>query len=150
MKICSKCQQEKPESEFNFKDKNKGTRKAQCRGCEREYKRQHYQNNRVQLIQKQGRINKAKRLFLARKVLAYLQEHPCVDCGESDPILLDFDHRDPKTKKLAISKMITSTYSWETVLAEIAKCDVRCVCCHRRRTARQQGFLRLLLLEGDL
>ena len=68
----------------------------------------------------------------------YLLAHPCVECGENDPVLLDFDHLDPKTKKQQISRMMF--YSWATIEKEIAKCRVLCVKCHRRKTARQLGW----------
>jgi hypothetical protein len=41
--------------------------------------------------------------------------------------------------------------AWPTVMREIAKCDVVCANCHRRRTARRGGFLRSSLLQaGDV
>jgi len=72
-------------------------------------------------------------------VLGYLASHPCVDCGESDPVVLEFDHvRAPRRAHL--STMIRDEWGIERIAAEIAKCDVRCANCHRRRTARQFGW----------
>lgn len=68
---------------------------------------------------------------------AFLGDPPCVDCGESDPIVLTFDHLSDKITDVA--KMIQS-YSWAAVEREIAKCDVRCFNCHMRRTAHQRGW----------
>jgi hypothetical protein len=69
-------------------------------------------------------------------LLAYLIAHPCVDCGETDPRCLDFDHRDPRRKKASISRLIGYA-EWDDLLLEIAECDVRCANCHRKRTAQQ-------------
>ena len=74
----------------------------------------------------------------------FLRVHPCVDCGEADLLVLDFDHRDPSTKRLEISSMLEG-YSWAAISAEIATCDVRCSNCHRRRTAHQFGWRKLAL-----
>ena len=67
-----------------------------------------------------------------------LETLSCVDCSERDPIVLEFDHRDSGLKVASVSRMM-ATHGWSTVLTEIAKCDVRCVNSHRRRTARQFG-----------
>ncbi len=68
-------------------------------------------------------------------VREYLEAHPCVDCGEADPVVLDFDHvRD--IKHAAISAMVRDRRSMKSIWAEIAKCEVRCANCHRRKTAR--------------
>jgi hypothetical protein len=73
-------------------------------------------------------------------VFAYLAHNPCVDCGERDPVLLEFDHRDDVEKVSSISDMIRGGHwSWAKVYREIQKCDVRCVGCHRRRTVGQRG-----------
>ena len=69
-------------------------------------------------------------------VLEYLKRHPCVDCGESDPVVLEFDHVRGE-KKAGISKMLTNKVPLKTLLAEIAKCEVRCANCHRRKTYRE-------------
>jgi hypothetical protein len=75
------------------------------------------------------------------KVDDYLELHPCVDCGEANPALLDFDHLRDKTA--AIASLVRNRPSWAEVEAEIEKCEVRCANCHVRKTARQFGFYRL-------
>lgn len=71
----------------------------------------------------------------------YLMAHPCVDCGENDPIVLDFDHRDPALKFKKISDLVSEIRSWESLITEISKCDVRCANCHRRKTYRDKDHL---------
>ena len=71
-------------------------------------------------------------------VWKHLGEHPCVDCGESDPVVLQFDHVQLKRKNIA--QMMRAGFTWATIAAEIAKCEVRCGNCHRRKTAREQGI----------
>jgi transcription elongation factor Elf1 len=56
----------------------------------------------------------------------------CLDCGESNPIVLDFDHL--KDKKYNVSRMIHDGFSWAAIKKEIAKCEVVCANCHRIRT----------------
>jgi len=57
-------------------------------------------------------------------------------CGETDPLVLQFDHRDGTTKIDTVGTMVNRA-NWNTLLAEIAKCDVRCANCHRLRTAQK-------------
>lgn len=73
-----------------------------------------------------------------RWLIEYWQQHPCVDCGEADPVVLEFDHvRD--VKAFNVSRGFYSK-GWKHVLAEIEKCDSRCSNCHKRRTAKQFGW----------
>lgn len=74
-------------------------------------------------------------------LFAYLSEHPCVDCGESDPVVLEFDHLSPEGKRGCVSTMARSC-SAATLRSEVEKCVVRCANCHRRRTAREYGYYR--------
>lgn len=65
----------------------------------------------------------------------YFSTHPCVDCGEADPIVLEFDHRFGENKLFEIGAL-SRNKGWKAILLEVSKCDVRCANCHRRRHAR--------------
>jgi 5-methylcytosine-specific restriction endonuclease McrA len=74
---------------------------------------------------------------LEQRIWDHLFAHACVDCGEADLPVLHFDHLRDKVDD--ISTMFRRQQSWSAVLAEIAKCEVRCANCHARKTAREQG-----------
>ena len=71
-------------------------------------------------------------------VRGYLETHPCVDCGQSDPAVLEFDHIDEKTA--TVSQLKWASAPLEKIMSEIERCEVRCVNCHMRRTAQQFGW----------
>jgi len=64
---------------------------------------------------------KKYRINIRKKALKYLSNKKCVDCGESDFRVLDFDHVNPKEKLKSVSKMFSGHYSWEVILKEIEK-----------------------------
>lgn len=69
-----------------------------------------------------------------REYLNETKSVPCKDCGQSyPPYVMDFDHRDPSKKKYTIS-MARGLWTWKSLRAEVAKCDVVCSNCHRIRT----------------
>jgi hypothetical protein len=140
MKTCRACGQEKPEDQFNWKYESKGVRCATCRDCMQAYIRDHYRRNVDYYVKKARRNNKRYHKAAQKRLHEYLSTHPCVDCGESDPIVLEFDHVDQGTKRAEVSRMVSSILSWDTITKEVAKCEVRCANCHRRRTAKQRGY----------
>lgn len=73
----------------------------------------------------------------------YLLDHPCVDCGETDWVVLDFDHV-RGTKLHNVSNLIQNGFSLDKIKLEISKCDVRCANCHRRVTAKRSNFYKYL------
>lgn len=122
-----------------------------CNECQKQYRRDHYNNNKQPYLdrakERNNRIKRSTRVHL----VGYLKSHPCVDCGESDIRILQFDHREPTTKKATISFMVSHAYSWKTVLSEIEKCEVRCGNCHTKRTIVQFGWWmdKLEVIEDD-
>lgn len=56
----------------------------------------------------------------------------CLFCGESNPLCLDFHHRDRSAKKADVSVLIRDKAGRRAVEAEIAKCVVLCANCHRK------------------
>lgn len=60
----------------------------------------------------------------------------CVNCGSAES--LEFDHIDPKTKKVEVSSM-WDTHSWEAILDEMSKCQLLCKLCHAEKTKIDLG-----------
>ena len=86
-------------------------------------------------------------LCLRQGALRGEPRNPCVDCGEGDPVVLEFDHL--RDKRFSIGQELVRR-SWRSILAEIEKCEVVCANCHRRRTARRRGSMRAVLTELEL
>ena len=76
----------------------------------------------------------------------YLSSHPCVVCGEPDPVVLEFDHLTSDGANRDVSSM--AQYSRKRVLKEVAKCEVTCANCHTRRTAQRANTPRWQLNKG--
>jgi len=77
----------------------------------------------------------------------FLRNAECLDCRIRDFAVLEFDHREPQDKRDDVSSLVRLPISWSAISKEIAKCDVVCANCHRRRTARYFGWRKLLGLE---
>lgn len=139
MKECSRCKLIKVDSAFSYKDKSKGSLNPYCRECNQEYQKRHYLLNREYYAHKRDVYNNSVLTSNRKKVIEFLQTHPCTDCGESDILVLEFDHVRGE-KREAISNLLTKSASWKSISTEIEKCEVRCANCHKRRTAKQFGW----------
>jgi len=136
MKRCGRCGESKAISDYGFRNKAEGRRHSVCKACQAVYRAAYVE--RVGPRAHHRRIidwNAAMRAERRADVLRYLADHPCVDCGEADVPVLEFDHvRD--VKRAAISAMVRDLRPIDEIWTEVAKCDVRCANCHRRKTAR--------------
>jgi hypothetical protein len=148
-RLCSSCHQIKDVTEFSFRNKARGTRHSYCLECGRTLAKRHYSKNVSYYVQK-ARVRRDALLGdINDKLYDYLAQHPCVDCGEGDPIVLEFDHvRDKKSYN--VSAMGVRVLSWQTILREIEKCEVRCANCHRRKTAERRVSYRYRRRNGPL
>ena len=95
-----------------------------CGNC---HMRKTRQNGLIWTKARKKQMMKAK-LF----VFDYLSTHPCVDCGETDPVVLEFDHV-RGTKLFTICPKLNNI-KFELIKEEITKCDIRCTNCHLKKT----------------
>ena len=103
--------------------------------------REHYKNNKQVYLDKTKKRNQRISEENRTKLFAYLSQHSCIDCSETDPYVLEFDHvRGNKT--IAIARLLKRAISWSAIEAEIAKCEVRCANCHRIKTLKRGGWWR--------
>jgi hypothetical protein len=111
------------------------------RAYHREYMRGYYRTHRAEHIARTTNVNRRARAT-TRKLIEELKSHPCLDCGGNfPPVLMDFDHV-RGTKRGIISRLSGGRMAKAKLLEEVAKCEVVCANCHRRRT-----LLRRLGLE---
>lgn len=142
MRICGRCKERKAPDEFAWRRKSRGQRDNYCRACRTAYKHEHYARNKQRYIDSARR--RTERIVSERTayLVSFFREHPCVDCGEGDPLVLEFDHLGEK--QFGIGRGMRER-PWKAVLAEIEKCEVVCANCHRRRTNRRGGFIRTVI-----
>lgn len=109
--------------------------------------RRHYNANREKISLRARKATAKKREAGLAHIDNYLRNHPCVDCGESDRVVLEFDHVRGK-KVRDVTKMCHDGYALESIKLEIEKCEVRCANCHRRVTHRRREKLKRLSTAG--
>ena len=142
VKKCPSCDLVLDESKFNWKIKNVKLA-SYCKECSRRYIRDHYQRNLKYYLNKAKKRNLEVRQRIQEYLGAFLKKHPCVDCGEKDILVLEFDHKDRSIKDDSVSRIIKRKLSFNTLVKEIAKCEIRCANCHRRKTERENNSWKL-------
>lgn len=127
------------EDNFSWKNKSKGIRASMCKSCHQNYSKTHYANNHDAYIAKSKKNGKKQYAKNRELIIQHLKSHSCVDCGESDIAVLQFDHRNREDKHAPVSRL--GHCSLSKLMKEIEKCDIRCANCHMRRTGNQFGWL---------
>jgi hypothetical protein len=112
MKLCSSCKTLKDEISYRKNRRKKDGLHGSCNVCE-----------------KQRFKNRCKQKVV---ILAKLEEHGCVYCGERDSIALDWHHKDKSTKLANIADLRAGKYSVSKFLKELEKCELVCSKCHRK------------------
>lgn len=138
MKTCYKCKLTKNISSFHKNKRQKDGFANYCKDCAKIRNAEYYKATPERNPQR--RVAMEQRRQQAREfVWDFLKKNPCVDCGESDIVVLEFDHV-TGTKVAAISLMVGKAQGIDTIKAEMLKCEVRCANCHRRVTAQRAGW----------
>lgn len=136
MKVCSVCKVEKQDEDFSFRVKSTGQRRAACKSCVSSLDKKNYISSEERRVSIRSRA-KDNRKTNQEYVINHLLSNSCVDCGESDIVVLEFDHVRGK-KSFNVCSKLTSV-SLETLKKEIDKCEVRCANCHRRASHVRLG-----------
>jgi len=142
MKKCCTCQTERNKKDFNKNKAKSDGLNSICRACSQARSRLYYRENRKKHLAVVTRKNKKRRKEVHQFIVEYLQLHPCVDCGEGNPVVLEFDHI-KGDKKDAVSSLIQRRCSINTIKSEIDKCEIRCANCHRKKTAVDFNWYKL-------
>jgi hypothetical protein len=90
--VCNHCFQEKLVCEFNWRYKTLGIRAATCRECKNAQQSAYYNKNQVAERDRLRRQKANNQAAIREYIWQFLLSHPCVDCGENDPTVLEFDH----------------------------------------------------------
>lgn len=139
MKYCPSCATEKPLEDFGIHNARKDGRQSECSLCKRLRDAASYRKDPDWYRARNARLLRRNQEY----VIAHLEAHPCVDCGEGDIIVLEFDHV-TEGKLDEVTAMVNRAVSLETLAAEIKKCEVRCANCHRRKTSERGRHYRWL------
>lgn len=111
MPICKSCGLEKPEEDFYFRNKQKGTRRSNCKECHNNYQKKKVNDNKSVLEKLKLNLS-------------------CEKCGEKRPYCLDFHHINRENKSNTVSRLIIHS-SLKDALIELKKCICLCSNCHR-------------------
>jgi hypothetical protein len=147
-KRCPGCGQHKPATEFARNRAKKDGLASHCKPCKKNIQDRWYQEHREEHLSRVYAWKERYRFEVTNRIVEYLRSHPCADCGEQDPLVLDFDHVSGEKEGDICAMICERKLSWAVIEAEIAKCAVRCANCHRRKTARERGTVRYSILYG--
>lgn len=121
---CRLCNEDKDDTEFNFRDRVKGLRQYYCRDCSRQQGKSHYNRNRQRVITRSVKNRVRGNYWYAQ----FKDTLECECCGEKESCCLEFHHLDPQQKENQPSNI----FNWESFKREISKCVVVCSNCHKK------------------
>ena len=102
LKVCNKCGKEKSIEEFGFYNKKLKKRRNTCIDCVAAY----YVENKPVFQERSKKKRQSDKEF----VHSYLAGRKCIDCGESDPTVLEFDHRDNEENASKLTKQLAGDF----------------------------------------
>lgn len=132
-KYCKRCDSTLPVEKFTKSVGRYDGLQAYCRECMKKYRIEYYRQNK----ESHQKRNKKKCRDLRNYILRIKETTPCTDCGvvyPEEPWLTEFDHVKEKTD--IISRLVTSG-SLKRLQAELENCELRCLICHRRKSAER-------------
>lgn len=128
-----------------FSNKKTGKKSKVCKPCIRKYDKSHYDKNKHKYRKTKNDKRKDRAIKIRSFIISLLKKSKCMDCGNNDWRVLEFDHRDMNNKSMNIAD--ATKYSLEKTKKEIEKCDIVCSNCHRIRTITQLGYYKEINLS---
>lgn len=131
MKVCVSCKEEKNLSEFNYRNKEKGTYSSNCKLCKSKIDSKLYKSNhtgrksKIRLVKK-SKINENRKIVKDIKL-----DSECYLCGDKRHYVLDFHHLISEEKEIEIGLLVKRASSTDRLIKEIDKCVLLCSNCHR-------------------
>ena len=138
MKPCSRCKSIKPLEDFYADKKRKDGRQSYCKECAKDHFKK-WSDKKPETRLRHAEWKRSRRDESRKKYLAYMDGKLCVDCGISDWRVLEFDHV-TDDKVAGVLAMVNRGSTWEKILEEISKCEIRCKNCHSLKTAERGGW----------
>lgn len=135
MKTCPKCNAEKDNEDFAWKDQKLNKRFHHCRLCQSKISKRHYHQNKSEYRKRNIQTTRITHEY----IFNLKAQTACADCGlKYHPVVMDFDHLPEYVKRDHISSLARNR-TLAVVKAEIAKCEIVCANCHRMRTLHRAG-----------
>jgi hypothetical protein len=136
MKRCGKCNKALPLEAFNPDQRTVNKVQSYCKACNytnsREWKNKNKERTKKMDIKALNKLTDENILF----VIQHKKKNGCIDCGEKDPVVLECDHIPGRGKSGNISRLVRDA-SLNRLKSELARCEIRCANCHRRRTTER-------------
>lgn len=137
MKICTRCKLEQSVDNFGNNKARLDGKQAWCKPCVKVHNADYYK--RTPHRNPQRRAHSLKVVLRNRKfMMDLLKRSTCIDCGQDDWRVLEFDH--VRGEKFADVSCMVKSASIQALQDEIAKCDIKCANCHRIKTFIEQGW----------
>ena len=127
MKTCSRCELNKPASEFRKDSSRKDGLYVYCKDCCKKVSHKRYRERHAPAVAKRS---KERDTLHRERINSIKAQNGCNRCDENDHRCLDFHHIDPTTKVFVIGNNIKR--SWVVLEQEIEKCEILCANCHRK------------------
>jgi hypothetical protein len=147
-KRCYKCEETKATTDFGKDSSRADGLNPLCKPCNKTKHTKFRAENREAVRASYAKWyakpeNKAKVHYKTAKhnqeradlLIDRFKSAPCFDCKQSFPTCcMDFDHRPGVDKVFELNYRAMKSFSLDSIIEEIAKCDLVCSNCHRIRT----------------
>lgn len=130
MKLCKRCETQKPLTDFNKRNDRADQVQHLCRECNSEYGKEWYEKNKKKRIAAAMKRKQELKQWVAKQK----EGQPCEECGwAGSAAAMHWHHVNPEEKLFSISDG-SNRYGKKKIIEEIKKCRLLCANCHAEAT----------------